>query len=585
MRVLCYDSAVVDQWAHCLRFWCDLIRNNTHWRKFAFLLAIIPSAVSAADDSSVVVQFRNSLGMEMRLIPGGSFWMGTDLLVEHMGKAQALYGPRHGVRLSSFYIGRAEVTRAQYHAFLNDLGETHPWRAAQKWLKSNNMESTTSDQAPVVGLTWDQANEFCLWLSRKEETRYRLPREAEWEYCCHGGIGGAYWWGDDWGEREQSVAYRTGNVGEPFRGRPKPFGFYPQNAFGLYDVLGNAYEWTADWHDGELQATYRDGPADDPQGPDSGAVHIMRGGGVHTTEDVCNCYHRGVDVGPGGGFRVVCELDEGRRAALCVADTCPISTQSDEPEISIQLNLEARNIELPGGRWMAFRLVPEGEFVLGSHEAEAPGFRTPDEGRLTRVRMAECYWIGETEVTQSQLCALVDVVAGDVLGDELPAHGPGWSQMREYVRLLNDLGHRDGQLASGEVLRLPTETEWEYACRAGSEGAFCFGNSYDTLDQYAWLDQAAGPFPVAQKRPNAWGLYDMHGNVWEFCDSKKLEYPGDAKFLRSVSSALDSYPVRRGGAWAFAAHRARCAARQFTMSRHYDGFRLVIAPTRTRVTK
>ncbi len=122
----------------------------------------------------------------------------------------------------------------------------------------------------------------------------------------------------------------------------------------------------------------------------------------------------------------------------------------------------------------------------------------------------------------------------------------------------------DVTILRGVGYRLPTEAEWEYACRAGSEGAYCFGNDVEQLDRYAWFSGNSGgtTHPVGEKQGNDWGLYDMHGNVWEWCWD--LFEKG-------------SYRVARGGGWYNFARFCRSADRRRSVPgyRHYDlGFRL-----------
>jgi formylglycine-generating enzyme required for sulfatase activity len=125
----------------------------------------------------------------------------------------------------------------------------------------------------------------------------------------------------------------------------------------------------------------------------------------------------------------------------------------------------------------------------------------------------------------------------------------------------------------GEDYRLPTEAEWEYACRAGSTTSYCFGDGSNQLSEYAWYKENARgqPHPVGLRTPNTWGLYDMHGNVWEWVQDWYQPYPTD---LRSASSGTDR--VNRGGSWVFAAKFCRSAARGHVTPDHraYDlGFR------------
>ena len=146
---------------------------------------------------------------------------------------------------------------------------------------------------------------------------------------------------------------------------------------------------------------------------------------------------------------------------------------------------------------------------------------------------------------------------------------------------------------------MPTEPEWEYACRAGTTTAYSFGDDIARLPFYAWADQVGGTHPVGTKRPNPWGLYDMHGNVQEWCWGSPARYPGGTRMdpLRRPDVLYKNFPeywdiygperVVRGGGWCFAPHACRSGMRQgFDLMQKYNfiGFRLVRAPSHVDVS-
>ena len=221
---------------------------------------------------------------------------------------------------------------------------------------------------------------------------------------------------------------------------------------------------------------------------------------------------------------------------------------------------------------MEFVLIPAGNFTMGSPRRERE--RDEDE-RQHKVTITRPFYMQTTEVTQGRWKA----VMGDNpsyfkgCGDDCPVENISWDDCQEFIRRLN-------QMEGTDKYRLPTEAEWEYACRAESVTRFYFGHDDRKLSEYAWYVANSGEqtHPVGQKEPNAWGLYDMHGNVWEWCqDWYKKSYP-----RRHVNDpkgpSSGSFPVSRGGSWNSNARYCRSAARYFVataLTYSYQGFRLV----------
>jgi formylglycine-generating enzyme required for sulfatase activity len=140
----------------------------------------------------------------------------------------------------------------------------------------------------------------------------------------------------------------------------------------------------------------------------------------------------------------------------------------------------------------------------------------------------------------------------------------------------------------GADYRLPTEAQWEYACRAGGDGKWCFGSDEASLGEYAWYGEdweKGATHPVATKQPNAWGLYDMHGNVWEWCaDWFDDQYYDRSPLDNPLGPATGSFRVFRGGSWNISAWFCRSAYRDCHSPSHrynYLGFRLALVPSST----
>jgi len=213
---------------------------------FIVILLVIGSSVQATDAPAAGDTVVNTLGMRMVLVPAGSFWMGSPP-GEPLRQEEEL--PRR-IKLShAFRIAATEVTQRQWLA-----------------LMPSNRSPQQGDELPVTSVSWMEAREFCLRLSQREATTYRLPTEAEWEYACRAGatdapagraqLEGVAWYADNSEETTRPVAQK----------RP--------NAWGLHDMLGNAAEWTLDAY-----APYsRVEEGEEPTGAAGGSTKVVRGG-------------------------------------------------------------------------------------------------------------------------------------------------------------------------------------------------------------------------------------------------------------------------------------------------------------------
>ena len=195
---------------------------------------------------------------------------------------------------------------------------------------------------------------------------------------------------------------------------------------------------------------------------------------------------------------------------------------------------------------MKLAWIPAGEFLMGSPDSddEILGNEKPQY----RVRITRPFRLGVYEVTQREWISVVGTTPwkGDRLvkqGDRYPTTNVKWTEAVEFCQTLSGKERRNGRLPAGESYRMPTETEWEYACRAGSATRYYFGDAEGSLDNYEWFAKNAWyagekhAHEVGHKRRNAWGLFDMHGNVRERCSDQPREGPmrGTYRIVRGGS--------------------------------------------------
>ncbi|MFM7129761.1 MAG: formylglycine-generating enzyme family protein, partial [bacterium] len=220
--------------------------------------------------------------------------------------------------------------------------------------------------------------------------------------------------------------------------------------------------------------------------------------------------------------------------------------------------------EITNSIGMKLKLIPAGTFIMGS-PIEEDG--ADDDEEEHKVTLSKDYYLGIYEVTQGQY----EQVMGNnpshfqkrVLkkrdSSMYPVEQVSWNDAVEFCERLSSLPE---EKKAGRVYRLPTEAEWEYAFRAGSKTAFTFGDNANGLGAYAWFvgNSEGQTHPVGEKKPNAWGLYDMHGNVWEWCSDWYGAYPKQT-VTDPVGPREGSDRVFRGGGWSRDATDCRSAIR------------------------
>ena len=234
----------------------------------------------------------------------------------------------------------------------------------------------------------------------------------------------------------------------------------------------------------------------------------------------------------------------------------------------------------PGPR---FVWLPAGQFTMGSPATEVD--RVSNEGPQTRVTLSRGFYLGRYEVTQGEYLSVIGSNPSYFTGDtNRPVEQVNWTEANNYCGQLTARERSAGRLPAGWAYRLPTEAEWEYASRAGSTNRFSYGDDpgYTQLGNHAWYNANSGSasHTVGGKLPNPWGLYDMSGNVWEWCSDWYGTYPG-GNVTDPSGSVSGSGRVFRGGGWYGGADYCRSASRDYCDPAYRLGglgFRVVLAP-------
>jgi formylglycine-generating enzyme required for sulfatase activity len=274
---------------------------------------------------------------------------------------------------------------------------------------------------------------------------------------------------------------------------------------------------------------------------------------------------------------------------VCVFDGCERTLSS--PDASIELIKDAKpqagEQRDDNGLEMKFIWCPPGTFTMGSPKTEEG--RNDDEDQV-QVRLSKGFWIGKYEVTQGEWERVMGTTPWK--GERYVKEGPryaatyvSWDDATEFVAKLTSQERQAGRLSAGWRYTLPTEAHWEYACRAGTQTAYGFGGDAARLSEYAWWGGILGDsnakneqyaHEVGLKKPNAWGVHDLHGNVYEWCrDWYQEKLPGGTD-PEQATQASDR--VFRGGSWHDHAVRCRAAIRYYGEPGdrgNYLGFRVV----------
>ena len=554
----------------------------------------------------VPVEYTNTIGMKFRLIPPGEFTMGStpeeiDEAIrsasnQHWSDCIQSEGPRHKVILTQpIYIGVHEVTQTKYEKVVGQ----NPSHFAPMGAGKAAVIGMDTTNHPVEMVSWNDAAEFCAKLSQQEKlkpfyfragetvtpldgTGYRLSTEAEWELACRAGTTTKFWIDDN----EKSLAvvgWFATNSGQ----RTHVVAELKANPFGLYDVHGNTEEWINDWWEPTYYSQFQEQAAINPNGPSSvGSYRVFRGGGWGDTGLGCRSTDR--DGGdPAGriehiGFRVALPVDAVRQA-LKVTGTAmpkPVATTPSARSSDTE-KLPAKFTNRLG---MEFVLVGKGTAWLGGGNGQQGEKKVemPEDFYLGRYEVTQAEWEQVTGQTPSHFSrtgggqdAVKDIPDADL--KRFPVEQVSWDDAQLFLERLNKQ-----EPSAGWVYRLPKADEWEYACRGGPlsdklDSAFDFyvDKPMNLLrpDQANFLPESGKSLQrtckVGSYQPNRLGLYDMHGNVFEWCDETKTAADGA------------SHRVYRGGSWTgdSGSNSTAHLATHLPSNRHGDvGLRLARVP-------
>ena len=581
---------------------------------YVFILIVNDGQVDSAPDEIAVTVEEGGLpgteGMEVELPDGkemefvwidpGTFVMGSPGAEPGHEKDES---PEHEVTITrGFYLGKYEVTQAQWESVMGSNPSFH-----------------TGADHPVEQVSWNDVQEFIQgWNEAKGDSLFRLPTEAEWEYACRAGTQTAWSFGNDDDAVDDYAWYASNN--DP-KGA-KEVGTKLPNLWGLYDMHGNVSEWVQDRY-----GTYASEEQSDPTGPATGDERVHRGGSYSSSPAYLRSANRSVMPAGNRlqltGVRILKLKDSLELNAWPVADagedrTVPLGlvveldgrgssdadgdalryrwAQIDGPEVRVSpintptttfvplepgqyvfalfvddgkvesspatvvieveespyMTGETDSVDLSGGATMEFVWIGPGTFTMGSSEQEEG--RDQDEMQHP-VIISQGFFLGKYEVTQAQWESVMGNNPSYFPGENQPVEQVSWEDVQAFIQQLNE--------EMDDVYRLPTEAEWEYACRAGTTTKWSFGNDEDSFGDYAWYEgnnSSIGTKEVGTKLPNPWGLYDMHGNVWEWCQDFYGAYVNDWQTDPS-GPVSGSDRVMRGGYFGGAVERLRSADR------------------------
>ena len=539
----------------------------------------------------------NGVTFNMVEVEGGTFMMGAT--PEQGDEAWDKEKPVHQVTLSGYHIGETEVTQELWQAVMGENPSHH----------------TGDLQRPVDQVSWVDCIAFISKLNQLTGKSFRLPTEAEWEYAARGGNkseGYRYAGGNDM----DVVSWYIDNSDNTTH----PVATKAPNELGLYDMTGNVWEWCQDWYH-----RYTADDQVDPTGQGTGTNRVLRGGCWNGDANYNRISFRDNFTPTGcnssGGLRLVLDMDNSPKFRLSEtvmkvdmggnksvnilngggsytvsggADFVTASISGNQLTVTgnatgtttvhvtdaatgamavIAVIVTENHDEVFTVNGVTFKMVTvdEGIFTMGATAEQGSDYNSNE--RPTHQVALSSYKIGQTEVTQELWVAVMGSNPSNFTGNlQRPVDKVSYNDCLEFISKLNQL--------TGKSFRLPTEAEWEFAARGGnlSQGYKYAGSN--TVEDVAWyLDNSESTtHPVATKAPNELGLYDMSGNVFEWCQDWYGAYSAETQ-VNPTGPTSGTYRVCRGGAWTNNSSYCRVSYRSYhSMTSQYNriGLRLAL---------